>query len=314
MNLSKEELDYIADKIAEGMSNRQIARDLWGKDSYESRIRTLKKEGVLPTKDEVSGFPKILTIDIETAPIKGHVWSIWQQNVGLNQIATDWYLLSFTAKWRHKDDIIYMDKRDSYDNEDDSEMLATIWGLLDEADIVQGQNSQKFDTKKLNARFIVNGFKPPSHYKQVDSLLMAKRSFAFTSNRLEYLTDKLCTRYKKSKHAKFSGFELWKECLAGNREAWYEMEDYNKFDVLSTEELIDKLRPWVNNYPNINVYSEGETTQCSCGADDWKHIGYHYTNLSKFDKFVCNECGATQRGRVNLLSKDKRSSLRANVL
>lgn len=315
MNLTKQELDYIAEKVEEGISNRQIAKELWGRDSFESRIRRAKSEGLLEGdyKPQIN-FPKILTIDIETAPIKAYVWSIWQQNVGLNQIDTDWYILSFTAKWQHEDEIIYMDKRDSYDDEDDSGMLQVIWELLDTADVVQGQNSQKFDMKKINARFIQQGFKPPSHYKQVDSMLIAKRHFGFTSNRLEYLTDKLCTKYKKQKHKDFSGFELWNECLKGNQDAWFSMESYNKYDVLSTEELIHKLRPWANNYPNINVYNDEVSTSCSCGHDDWEHIGYHYTNLSKFDKFRCTNCYATQRGRVNLLSKIKRQSLKANVI
>jgi hypothetical protein len=92
------------------------------------------------------------------------------------------------------------------------------------------------------------------------------------------------------------------------------MQDYNCVDVLATEELYHKLRPWVNNHPNINVYTDDVTTLCTCGHDDWTHSGYHYTNLSKFDKFKCNNCGATQRGRVNLIPKNTRKTLKANVL
>ena len=34
--------------------------------------------------------PKVLVYDIETAPILGHVWRLWDQNVGLNQIVSDY--------------------------------------------------------------------------------------------------------------------------------------------------------------------------------------------------------------------------------
>lgn len=258
--------------------------------------------------------PKVLFFDIETSPLAGAVWSLWQQNVGLNQIERDWYVLSWSAKWQHEDEVMYQDKSDSWDNEDDSELMKGIWELLDQADIVVGQNSKRFDEKKLNARFIMNGMKPPSSYRSVDLLEIAKRHFGFTSNKLEYMTDKLCKRYKKLKHDQFPGFDLWKECLKGNSEAWVCMADYNKFDVLATEELYSILRPWYKAHPNLNVYTDTEDVLCLCGNDEFEHSGYHYTNASKFDKFRCTECGAETRGKVNLLPKSKRASLRANIV
>ena len=79
--------------------------------------------------------PKILTLDIETSPILGQVWGQWQQNLGLNMIVKDWYVISWAAKWFHEDTVMYEDKKDSWDTEDDSELLLNIWKLLDEADI-----------------------------------------------------------------------------------------------------------------------------------------------------------------------------------
>ncbi len=43
--------------------------------------------------------PKVLVFDIETKPLLGYVWSIWEQNVSLNMINTDWSVLSWSAKW-----------------------------------------------------------------------------------------------------------------------------------------------------------------------------------------------------------------------
>ncbi|CAJ6797142.1 RNase H superfamily protein [Burkholderia pseudomallei] len=39
--------------------------------------------------------PRILSLDIETSPILGYVWSLWKQNVSLNQIHSEWCILSF---------------------------------------------------------------------------------------------------------------------------------------------------------------------------------------------------------------------------
>lgn len=33
--------------------------------------------------------PKILILDIETSPILGYVWSLWENNLALNQVKED---------------------------------------------------------------------------------------------------------------------------------------------------------------------------------------------------------------------------------
>jgi len=254
--------------------------------------------------------PKILLLDIETAPILGYVWGLWENNLGLNQIKNDWYVLAWSAKWL--DDpaskIMYQDQRNAKNIEDDKNLLKGIWKLLDEADIVISQNGKSFDEKKLNARFIIHGFKPPSSFKHVDTKRIASKRFAFTSNKLEYLTDKLCKKYKKSKHAKFSGFDLWTQCLAGNKAAWKEMEHYNKQDVLSLEELYKALQPWDNSI-NFNLYTEAPTTLCACGSSKFHKNGYCYSSRGKYQRYSCAKCGAEMKGSANLLSKDKKKTL-----
>lgn len=257
-------------------------------------------------------MPKVLIFDVETAPIIAHVWGLWENNVSLNQIVSDWHLLSWSAKWLDDKKVMYMDQRNAKNIEDDEELLKGIWKLLDEADVVITQNGKKFDVKKLNARFVVHGMQPPSSFKHIDTLQIAKKHFAFTSNKLEYMTDKLCTKYKKLKHKKFPGHELWNECLKGNRAAWKEMELYNKHDVLSLEELYHKLIPWDNSI-NFNLYTEATDHVCKCGSKDLIKKGYAYTAVSKFQRYKCKECGTESRDRKNLFSKEKRKALKTKV-
>ncbi len=257
---------------------------------------------------------KILILDIETAPILSYTWGIWDQNIGLNQIKKDWHIMSWAAKWMNdpKSKIIYADQRRSKNIEDDFGTLKKMWKLLDEADIVIAHNGDKFDIKKLNARFILNGMKPPSSYKQIDTLKLARKKFKFTSNRLSYLTNKLCTKYKKLNHPNFTGFELWKECIAGNLKAWKEMEKYNKYDVLSLEELYKVLEPWTNPI-NYNLYTDTEDTMCGCGSKNFTKNGHAYTSIGKYQRYACSDCGAEIRGNSNLLDKSKRKSLKRQV-
>lgn len=258
--------------------------------------------------------PKVLILDIETAPIVAWVWDIWDQNVGLNQIKSDWHLLSFSAKWLGDpaNKTIYFDQRNAKNIENDKELLKKVWLLLDECDILITQNGKRFDHKKLNARFVINGMQPPSSYKQIDTFVIAKKHFGFTSNKLEYMSDKLCVKYKKQTKRKFAGFELWRECLAGNVEAWNEMEKYNKYDVLSLEELYNKLIPWDNSI-DFNLYNVDGDITCKCGSDDFQKNGSFYTAAGKFQRYKCTDCGAETRGKKNLLSKEKREFLRPST-
>lgn len=259
--------------------------------------------------------PKVLIYDIETAPIVAHVWKLWNNDVGLNQIQSDWHLLSWSAKWLGdpKSKIMYMDQRGKKKIEDDSQILKGIWKLLDKCDIVITQNGKAFDQKKLNARFIINNFQPPSTYKHIDTKVLAKKHFGFTSNRLEYMTDKICKKYKKlTNRKKFKGHDLWTECLKDNPEAWKEMEQYNKYDVLSLEELYKAMQPW-DTAVNFNLYSDEIKEACNCGDNDWFKNGFHYTPSGRFQRYKCRSCGAEVRDKKNQFNKEKKKSLRVKT-
>ena len=266
--------------------------------AYERlKVPVVKKRKILQKK-----MPKILIYDIETCPIEAYVWKLWDNNVSLNMIKEDWAVISWAAKWMGDDKtVMYEDTRNRKSFRDDKKILEKLWKLLDEADIVLTQNGKKFDNKKVNARFILHGMEPPSSFRNIDTLTIAKKHFGFTSNKLEYMTNKLCSKYKKSGHAKFSGFALWKGCMEGNVDAWDEMKDYNVLDVLSLEELAEKLIPWDNTI-NFSIYAEENV--CTCGSQKLKKNGFYYTNASKFQRYRCQECGAESRDKKNLLDKD----------
>jgi hypothetical protein len=268
-------------------------------------------------KAKKSKGPKVLIFDIETAPIIAHVWGLWDNNVALNQIVSDWHVLSWSAKWFDDppNKVMYMDQRNEKKIEDDAKILSGIWDLLDEADVVITQNGKNFDQKKLQARFLLNGFQPPSSYKHIDTKVLACKHFGFTSNKLEYMSDKLCVKYKKIKHTKFPGHEMWTECLKGNLAAWKEMEKYNKYDVLALEELYHKLIPWDSSV-NFNLYHDDEDNVCKCGNKKFVKNGFYYTNKGKFQKYKCNnkDCGAETRDSENLFSKEKKKSLHVGTV
>jgi DNA polymerase elongation subunit (family B) len=242
--------------------------------------------------------PKILVLDIESSPITAYVWGRRDVNIALNQVVKEASIIAWGAKWLGEpaSKVIYRDARSSPDIEDDSDLILPLWNLLNQAEIVITHYGQSFDCPRINARFMLHGFPPPKPYKHIDTYRLIKRTASFTSNKLEYLTDKLCTKYKKSSHHKFPGMSLWTECLAGNKAAWDEMKKYNILDVLSTEELYQKIKAWTP----ASMASAYSGPQCRvCGdATKMQRRGYEIRKTGRYRRYQCQNCAAWTVGRI----------------
>lgn len=251
----------------------------------------------------MSNAPGILTIDIESAPIEAYVWGLWDQNIGVDFIKTEWSILSYAAKWLGEDKVYYGDTggRGKKKTRDDKKLVGEIRELLDEADIVVAQNGKRFDVRKINARLIEHGYAPPAPFRVVDTLVVAKKHFAFTSQKLAW-TSKHLTDSPKSEHKKFPGFELWTECLKDNPKAWAEMKKYNKQDVVATEKVYLKMRPWIDNHPNISAYAPSNEPICpKCGSAHLQARGFATTQQVRYPRYQCQNCGGWSRGKDMLI-------------
>lgn len=257
--------------------------------------------------------PRILLFDLETAPMELLGFGLYDQNFGVKQIKRDWFLLSFAAKWLDEPAIIYTDLRKDPAG-DDLRLLKVLWNLLDRADIVVTQNGKAFDEKVANARFVIRGLPPTRPYKHIDTKQLAKRRFRFPSNSLEYLGEALGVDVKKGAHKKFPGFELWREVLRGNPEAWEEMREYNVADVLALEGVYLKLRGWGTPGVNLNIFKSEAKYCCeSCGGTNLKIDGTEAKTSGIYVAFQCQDCGrwgAKKGAGNNLFSEVKKGSLR----
>lgn len=255
---------------------------------------------------------KVLIFDIETAPMEAYIWGLFNQNISLEMVKQHTTVLSWSAKWLHDpaDKVMYSDVRHKEDKRDDKELVQLIWSLLDEADVVLTQNGERFDVPKLNYRFAVHGLKPPSSFKHIDTLKIAKKTFGFDSNKLAHMTKLFCEKYVKLDHKKYAGSALWTECLKGNMDAFKEMELYNKVDVLSLEELyVDHFMKWDSTL-NFASFQEELSFRCNCGSDSFTHKGYVRTKKSKFKRWICDNCGKEHRDSQNLFTKEQRQLLK----
>lgn len=237
---------------------------------------------------------KILLFDIENSPNLGYVWGKWETDV--IAFKKEWYMLSFAYKWLGDKKVKSFSLPDfkSYkkDKTDDAELIKQLWKLLDEAQVVVGHNLDRFDVRKTNARFLENGFPPPSPYKTIDTLKIARNKFFLNSNKLGDISKVL----KIGQKVETGGFNLWLDCMAGKMSAWKKMVKYNKMDVDLLEKVYLKLRPWMTNVPNINVY-QGTTRSCpTCGYSELQKRGYGYTKTQKYQKYQCLGCHGWSSG------------------
>ena len=153
---------YISDAdldSVENLTSRAAAKVLGcGKstinDARARRRSVTAPRGILPEVKK----PRILALDLETSPNLAHVWGLWQQNVGLNQLLESTEVICFGARWLGEEEVEFR----SVHHDGKKKMLKRAWELLNEADAVMGWNSKGFDMKHLNREFLENGLTPPS--------------------------------------------------------------------------------------------------------------------------------------------------------
>lgn len=226
---------------------------------------------------------KMLFIDIETQPNLGYFWGIFNENIGINQIEDAAEMMCFAAKWYGDDEVMYFHGR-----RDRLSMIEAAWDLLNEADVVVHYYGSRFDIPHLNREFLLNGFPPPSPFKQVDLKQIASKKFKFTSNKLQYISTQLGLPGKEE----HEGFPLWHKCMQGDDDAWARMESYNRQDVVLLEDVFEIMLPWITCLPHRHLY-DGAGGCPNCGKKDTlNRAGYAYTKLSKFLQYRCSGCGS----------------------
>lgn len=255
--------------------------------------------------------PKILILDIETAPMVGTFWRIgYKVSLTHENIMKDWFILSWAARWLFAPNTM----GDVVTSEealigDDCRIMRSLWNLLEEADIVVAHNGSDFDIPKINTRFIMNDIMPPTPFMVLDTLKSA-RVHSFSSNKLDYLGE-LVRRKGKLK----TEYKLWLQCLAGEQEALDYMLKYNKEDVVLLEEVYLWLRPFMKSHPNLAMIAEAKELTCHvCLSNKLVEAGPYYTSVNSYTIYRCTDCGALSRGRKSNISKDQSKNILQSTL
>ncbi len=235
--------------------------------------------------------PKLLFLDIETAPILMTSWSMRSPEASAVWVERDTFILMFSYKWAHEKAVktccLPDFPRYKRHKHDDKALCGVLHSLMDQADIICAHNGDAFDIKKINSRLIVNGFAKPSPFKTIDTLKIARAAFKFDSAKL----DNIGRYLNEGRKLPNTGAALWRGCVEGDPKSWASMRRYGKQDTAVLERVYGRIKSWAPNHPNMLLYSEGEGCP-TCQSTDIQRRGMQVKLNSRRARFHCQSCGA----------------------
>jgi DNA polymerase elongation subunit (family B) len=241
---------------------------------------------------------KIAFVDIETAPNLGYTWGKYEQTVLAYK--QERYMLSFAVRWAGSENVEVHALPDwarfDKDKTDDRDLVAELWHVLNDADLIVAHNGDRFDLRVTNARFLAHGFPPPEPYKTVDTLKLARRNFFLNSNKL----DDIAAMLGLGRKLEVGGIALWLACMAGDEAAWDKMKEYNKHDVVLLEAVYERLKPWHVSHPNIAI-KQSDIACPVCASKDVQKRGYGYLVTYRVQRYQCKACGHWSKGKSERL-------------
>lgn len=139
--------------------------------------------------------PKVLYFDIETALMSVDLYDLRVYGyISKNAITRHSFVVNWAAAWVDRDYKIkgrimsgVCTEREAK-TQNDRRILLELHKLMDGADYWTGHNSDNFDVKKLNWRFLVNGIDFPSDAKRLDTIKMVRKYTAPPSKGLEFIS------------------------------------------------------------------------------------------------------------------------------
>ena len=261
-----------------------------------------------------------VTLDVERIPGRHSTWHRGQTITGpfwdLNEIK------AWTGKRIHADDVKEWPRTICaawkwYDQEDvefaaewqvggyDGFMRA-VWEVFDRADLIIGHNADRFDARHLMGGWAEMGLPAPAPYKVVDTLKIARGTFAYESNTLDALNKRLGIDAKTDKYDS----RVAKAAVAGDKEAQDRIRFYNMGDIAASEALFDRLRPYARNIPHLGMWTDDELACPSCGHSMAATGKTVHANVQRYEHLRCDNCGSHARGTTTLKNPTRTRSAR----
>ena len=248
---------------------------------------------------------KVLTFDIERRPQIGMYWDAKTHYIGRDRQLIRASTITWAAKWYGKREVMYASVGEGdhmFTKPEDTpgyyEMILGMRDLLDEADIVVGYNSVRFDEKKIRGECVRLGIPDPSPFRSLDIFRTTKQMGWDYASLAETLS-----AFGLGTKTAHQGFGLWVDFMHGDPKARALMEKYNKMDVIQTERAMDALRPYIKDHPNLNLWAgtdaDGRPNEVchACGSDKLRTVAGKgaFTALTEYALVECKACHNTMR-------------------
>lgn len=251
--------------------------------------------------------PRVLIYDIETSLQLAAIFDLkYNDYINPDSLMSERYVISVCWKWLgeskiHSVSVLDDPTRFAKDPADDTHVLRTFAKVLEEADCIVAHNGDAFDYRYLKTRMLIKGLPVLAPAISIDTYKVVKSNFKFNANRLDYVGKVLGCG---GKIATPKG--LWMDVLKGSKTAIRTMVDYNKRDVTLLEDVFLKLRPFIPNHINRELF--GGTGCPRCGSLKIQSRGFHRPIARVYRKFQCQSCSGWFRSVVN--EKDIRPKFR----
>lgn len=203
-------------------------------------------------KEAIKNGLKLLTYDIETSHMLVRTFYIGQRvSLQHKQIKVPSKVITIQYKWAHEKKAKYLewdridDKYDDARNFDDSAMIEEFsTNILSKADIILGQNSDRFDFITLNERAKALGLPLFNQKPSIDILKLSRKSFRAASHKLDY----------RSAQQGLGGKipmcdDDWVDVEERNVPVTKKMAPYGLKDTVDTEKLCWKELPYYKDLP-----------------------------------------------------------------
>jgi uncharacterized protein YprB with RNaseH-like and TPR domain len=252
-NLSKKDTQLIIDLYSSDKPRKQIQEELSELfDCSERSVRRFANNlGLNVMKENISN-DKVMVYDIETSRVKADVWGTGKQYISHNQLRSRTTIISIAWKWIGSDRVYHL----TWDKDHcDKTMMEKFLKQYNKASMVIGQNNNSFDNKLINTRAAYHRLHVDRFVKSFDIYRMAKRYFRLPSYSMAYMAEYFGLTLKQS----HEGIYMWEMIEYGTpkqqKEYLQKMVDYNKGDIVTTEELYLTLKPYFAAVTNRAVQS-----------------------------------------------------------
>lgn len=176
------------------------------------------------------------------------------------------------------------------DINNDYNVVKAAYDILIKCDAHVTHNGKNFDIPLLQSRLLYWGLPTLPKIPAIDTCWIARKKLYLFSNKLE----DLCKFLKVKGKLKHEGWDLWVKVSKRQKPSQNKMFRYCKRDVLALESAFKKLRRFVSNLPNYNIYKAIKKPKfCSnCGSSKIHSEGTRQTKTKINNRYRCYDCGS----------------------